>query len=141
MGDLPAADPKSDLPGSSGNTGDLPTTAKDSKDADELRAAQERIFGSPPKETTAGVATKKTNRYEQFLKSKLKKTKADLEPENPGSPSKDSKSDEEDTKAEASSNQSFAEHTEEAYGPTPDEAWQIGTPLSRKFQTYARRVV
>ena len=104
----------------------------------EKIAALERIRGASPP-TGEVKKTTKTHRYEQFLKSKLKKTKDDLEPGNPANSAKDSKSEDEEKKAEASSNQSFAEQIEEVYGATPDEAWP--TPLNRKFQTYARRVV
>ncbi len=137
-------DPNPVLQGPSETEGGIPTNSKDCMEVEqspheiEELASVARIFGGPPTDSTAGVAIKETNRYAQYIEGMLKTTRDKLHSGSLPQTADYSKSDAE-RKTELSSNRSFKEVSEEANGPTPNEAWI--TKSLQKFQIYARRVV
>ncbi len=137
-------DPSPVLPGQSEPAGGIPAVSKDSMEVEpsaqelETREAWARISGPPPDVSTAGVATKRTHRYEQWLEGVLKATRDKLLHSGSLPQTADySKSDAE--KKTESSNQSFTGVSEETTGSTPNEDWI--TRSQQKFQIYVRRVV
>ena len=93
--------------------------AQKKQDREQLEAWA-RIYGTPPKESTAGVKKKETHRFEQWLEGQLQANRETLAQQG------NFPLTEEYVKSDAEKrfeNQSFTGGMGDVPGPSPNEAW------------------